>query len=151
MADSGYYFLYWQGDYTGIDEPLVIANVTADMTIAAVFSSSPPQYFTVTFHAGPHGSLIGTTPQNVRQADTTSAVRAVPDNGYLFSGWSGDVTATANPLTLQDVQADMALTANFSEIPSGTGSFPPGEPDTSEEGHSGGCFISSTIPPAEWN
>ena len=40
------------------------------------------------------------------------AVSAWPDSGQLFSGWSGDISTTTNPLTFT-MQSNMVLTANF--------------------------------------
>jgi hypothetical protein len=42
---------------------------------------------------------------------------AVPDPGWAFSEWSGDLTGSANPDTL-NVSGDMTVTATFTEISS---------------------------------
>jgi uncharacterized repeat protein (TIGR02543 family) len=44
---------------------------------------------------------------------TTAQVEAVPDPGYLFTGWAGDATGTGNPLTVV-MDADRTIIANFS-------------------------------------
>jgi uncharacterized repeat protein (TIGR02543 family) len=37
VADAGYYFVGWQGGYTGTDNPLTLTNVTSDMALTAGF------------------------------------------------------------------------------------------------------------------
>jgi len=112
VPDSGYKFADWTGDHTGTENPLTITNVTSDMTITANFEEDIPEY-TVTFTAGAHGSLTGTTTQTIAEGDDCTAVTAVADNGYHFKNWTGDHTGTDNPLTITNVTADMTITANF--------------------------------------
>jgi len=45
--------------------------------------------------------------------DTSVAVEAVPDFGYVFDGWSGDLSGAANPTTLL-IDCDKNITASFS-------------------------------------
>jgi uncharacterized repeat protein (TIGR02543 family) len=68
---------------------------------------------TVTFLAGANGSLTGDTTQVVDHGSSCTAVTAVPATGYHFVNWTGDLTSTANPLTVTNVTADMTITANF--------------------------------------
>lgn len=39
-------------------------------------------------------------------------ISAIPKNNYRFTGWSGDLTGTVNPITI-DVNSEMSITANF--------------------------------------
>ncbi len=80
-------------------------NITANFAAIATH--------TVTFVAGSGGSLTGSTTQTVGHGDDCTAVTAVPDAGYQFTGWTGDYTGTDNPLTITNVTADMNITANF--------------------------------------
>jgi uncharacterized repeat protein (TIGR02543 family) len=110
VPDLGYHFTGWTGDYVGNDNPLTITNVTADMTITASFAIDT---HTVTFQAGAHGSLTGTTPQTVNYGSNCTPVTPVPDLGYHFTGWTGDYVGSDNPLTVTNVTADMTVTASF--------------------------------------
>ncbi len=76
---------------------------------------SPPitPIFIVTFTAGSGGTISGVLLQNVTSGEDASPVRAIPNAGMAFAGWSGDYTGTSNPLTLTNVQAEMVLSANF--------------------------------------
>ena len=46
-------------------------------------------------------------------SDTSVSVEAVPDFGYVFDGWSGDLSGTTNPATIV-MDCDKSVTANFS-------------------------------------
>ncbi len=116
VPDNGYQFVDWTGDYSGTDNPLTIHNVTTDMNITANFSAVPPGSHTVTFLAGTGGSINGTASQTVADGADCTAVTAVPDSGYAFVNWTGDVPPgheSDNPLTVTNVVADMTVTANF--------------------------------------
>ncbi|HPS31451.1 MAG TPA: right-handed parallel beta-helix repeat-containing protein [bacterium] len=78
--------------------------------------------FTVTFAAGENGSIEGELIQTVYSGYDTSAVTAVADTGYEFSGWTGDYSGTENPLVVENVTENMTITAVFalSETPDET-------------------------------
>ena len=65
----------------------------------------------LTFSAGEHGAISGTSPQNVNMGANGTAVTAVPDTGYHFVNWSDG--RAANPRTEMSVAADITVTANF--------------------------------------
>ena len=90
-----------------------ISNVTAGHTIAGTFAIDT---YTVSFTSGGNGTLSGTTSQTIDYGASASAVTAVPASGYHFVNWTGTggfVTSTANPLTVANVTAAQAITANF--------------------------------------
>ena len=83
-------------------------TVTADITIVANFT---PKSYTVTTSVLPVGK--GTvTGGGVYFYDSTAILTATPARGYVFTGWSGDVTATINPLGVP-VYSNRNITANF--------------------------------------
>lgn len=49
------------------------------------------QYYTVEYTAGTGGSISGEATQRVEKGGDTQSVRAVPDSGYQFVGWSDGV------------------------------------------------------------
>ncbi len=67
--------------------------------------------YTLTYTAGMHGSISGTTPQTVTYGGDGTPVTAVPDTGYSFVNWSD--ASTDNPRTDMNVTADVTVTANF--------------------------------------
>ncbi|HEY4743625.1 MAG TPA: chitobiase/beta-hexosaminidase C-terminal domain-containing protein, partial [Desulfuromonadaceae bacterium] len=118
---TGYQFVNWTGTggfVTSTANPLTVSNVTAAQTITANFTAIVPAQYTVTFAAGANGSLTGTASQTVNSGASTTAVTAVPATGYQFVNWTGTggfVTSTANPLTVSNVTANQAITANFAQ------------------------------------
>ena len=85
--------------------------------------------YNLTYLAGAHGSISGTTPQTVPEGGDGTAVTADADAGYHFTDW--DDGNTDNPRQDTNVNADMTVTANFAINPtynltvvngSGTGS-----------------------------
>jgi len=83
-------------------------NVVANHTISATFAINT---YTLTYTAGVHGSISGTSPQTVNYGADGTAVTAVPDTGYNFVNWSDG--STDNPRTDTNVTADISVTANF--------------------------------------
>lgn len=67
--------------------------------------------FTLTYNAGPNGSVSGTTPQMVNSGGNGSAVTAVANANYHFVNWSDG--STANPRTDSNVTNNITVTANF--------------------------------------
>ncbi len=71
-------------------------------------------HYTLTYTAGPNGSVSGTTPQTVNYGTDGSPVAAVPNPGYRFVNWSD--ASTANPRTDVNVTGNVTVTANFALI-----------------------------------
>lgn len=85
-----------------------LSNVTADTTITAYFLLNT---YTLTYAAGEHGAVTGTSPQTVTHGSDGEAVTAAPEEGYLFVTWSDG--STQNPRTDVAVTGDIAVTAQF--------------------------------------
>jgi uncharacterized repeat protein (TIGR02543 family) len=88
-------------------------------------------YFSLTIETSTGGTTVPSPDVYSHPEGTEVQVEAVPNSGYQFTGWSGDVSGTANPITLT-VDSDKSITANFSFRP------PP-----EEDGKDGGCFIAT--------
>ena len=67
---------------------------------------------TLTYTAGPNGSIAGVSPQTVADGTNGSMVTAVPDSGYRFVAWS-DNRSTVAERTDTVVIADITTTALF--------------------------------------
>ena len=68
--------------------------------------------YTLTYTAGPGGSISGASPQTVNHGADGTEVTAVPAPGYHFVGWSDDPAVTA-ARTETNVTADKSVTASF--------------------------------------
>jgi uncharacterized repeat protein (TIGR02543 family)/uncharacterized repeat protein (TIGR01451 family) len=105
----GYTFIGWYED-ASLSDAWVFATdtVTGPTTL---YAGWVPNQYTLTYTAGAHGSISGTTPQTVNHGGNGGGVTAVPASGYRFVSWSDGVTnATRTDL---DVRSDLTVTANF--------------------------------------
>jgi len=112
-AGIGYSFTGWSGDITGSDNPKTI-TINANITAAATFKQIP---YTLTV------TVVGTgcsVTKNPSQATYTygSSVQLIPvaATGWQFSGWSGDLSGSANPATIT-MNGNKSVTATFILIP----------------------------------
>ncbi len=81
---------------------------TSNASVSFTYHLSPR--FTVTYSAGSHVTITGTTVQSVIQGGNSETVTAVPDLGYHFDGWS-DGLKTAYRQEI-NVQNDITVTAS---------------------------------------
>ena len=92
VAATGYHFVNWSDASTA--NPRTDSNVQANVTVTASFALNT---YTLTYTAGSHGSISGTSPQTVPAGGSGAAVTAVAATGYHFVNWSD--ASTANPRT----------------------------------------------------
>lgn len=103
---EGYHFTAW-GDAV-LTAARTDANVTSALTVSAAFAINT---YTLTYTAGDHGSVVGTTPQTVNHGSSGTEVTATPDAHYHFTSW-GDAVLTA-ARTDANVVATMSVAASF--------------------------------------
>ena len=106
---NGWHFVDWSGDVTVADSPVTVTRDTATIVTA---NFAVDQY-TLTYNAGPGGTISGDASQTVDYLASGTPVTAVADTaaGYHFVSWSdGVLTATR---TDADVTADQDVTATF--------------------------------------
>jgi hypothetical protein len=91
-------------------------NGTVDWAmVALVIKPLPPQY-TLTVATVGSGSVTLNPPGGTYNAGTEVALTATPNSGFVFSGWSGALSGSANPDTIQ-MNSNKNVTATFT--PSG--------------------------------
>jgi hypothetical protein len=106
VPNACYHFVNWSDGSTV--NPRTDTNVIANITVTANFAINTS---TLTYNAGAHGTINGTTPQTVTCGANGTAVTAVPDACYHFVNWSDG--STANPRTDTNMTADKTVTATF--------------------------------------
>jgi len=110
--DLGYQFDGWSGDLTGTTNPASL-TMNGNKTVTAMFSAIQR---TLTIDAT-NGS-VSTDPNPTNGTYDNGMVvtlTATPDAGYQFDGWSGGVTSTTNPVTL-NMDGDKNVMAQFSTL-----------------------------------
>ena len=128
---SNGFTLYHQ---TGIDEgenilPLITEHISPTVThiipgYSGGFFSIPVEIrndsdiytFTLQYSAGSGGTIQGDTIQTVNEFKNGTEVQAIPNQGYVFAGWSDGVTE--NPRIDQSVTQDIQVEAIFT-LPTG--------------------------------
>ena len=109
----GYHFVNWTGDVSTVADVNAASTTIAmngNYVIAANFAINS---YTLTYNAGPGGSITGTTPQTVNYDADGSEVTAEPNTGYHFTSWSDGVLTASRTDT--HVKADKTVTANFAD------------------------------------
>ncbi len=109
---------------TSVHTTLTIGGVSDTFTSTTVAAPEPVTH-TLTYTAGPNGSITGPTPQVVNDGADGAAVTAVANAGFHFVDWSDG--STANPRTDTNVTGDVSVTANFAadEAPPPEDTTPP--------------------------
>ncbi|MGJ8641241.1 MAG: carbohydrate-binding protein [Opitutaceae bacterium] len=101
--------LYYPGN---IDEVRLYDEALDASEVAALYASYPTiSTYTLTYTAGPNGSITGISPQTIDHNFDGTSVTAVPAENYSFEDWSDG--STDNPRTDIDVTSDITVTANF--------------------------------------
>lgn len=125
LHDAGYSFANWSGDLSGSTNPTTIV-MDADKSVTAVFTADAGHVLNI---AAAHG-LVTTTPDKIAYSDgETVTLQALPDAGYSFTGWSGDLSGSNNPTTIvmdghKSVTALFAIDGPDSTSPGVTGRSP---------------------------
>lgn len=88
-------------------------TITGEHTITAYFK---PQQFTVNVTVSPAGMGTVTRTPNKAAYDFNEQVtlQATPEPGWVFAGWSGDLTGATNPATVTVTQ-NLNITATFAQ------------------------------------
>jgi uncharacterized repeat protein (TIGR02543 family) len=114
---SGYTFAGWSGDATGTVNPLSV-TMNSDKNIVANFTLIPVTTYTLNVTAN-NGVVVKNPNQANYNQGSTVQLTATANNGYTFSGWSGDAAGSINPLTVT-MNSNKNITAIFTLIPAST-------------------------------
>jgi len=117
MAAAGWSFSGWSGDLSGTTNPSsIIINDNKTVTATFTKNSSPPpqQYVSLTVSINGTGCSVTKNPNRATYTyGTYVQLTAVAASGWTFSGWSGDLTGTTNPILIT-MKSNKTITANFS-------------------------------------
>jgi len=103
---DGYEFTGWSGDASGSTNPLTV-TVNGNKNITANFATLK---LNLSVTASNGGSVNITDGEYDKEAQVSLV--ASPTEGYAFTGWTGGVTSSDNPLSLVMDEAK-TITANF--------------------------------------
>lgn len=87
------------------------SNGLQSATVSYDITNNPDQMYTLTSSAT-NGTISASPTGPVYSSGTSVSVTATPSAGYAFSGWTGDVSGTTNPITVV-MSSNKNVTANF--------------------------------------
>ena len=118
---SGAYHVSVEAGWSGTVMPL-LANYTFD-PVSRFYSDLAENRLTDNYSAtyrayvltiiSEHGAILKVPDQTAYEPGSSVTVTASPDTGYTFTGWTGDVVSSDNPLILT-MDGNKYLTANYS-------------------------------------
>ncbi|WP_240676236.1 InlB B-repeat-containing protein [Botryobacter ruber] len=106
----GYVFSGWSGDASGTTNPLSV-TMNNNKSITATFVVDTNEY-SLSLSTSGSGTVSKSPNQTTYTSGSTVSLTATPAAGYVFSGWSGDATGTANPLSVT-MTSNKSITATF--------------------------------------
>jgi len=107
VAAEGYEFAGWSGAVSGSANPVEIV-MDSSKSVTAAFTVKT---YTLTTSAT-NGSVVRSPESATYAHGSTVSVQAVAAEGYHFTGWSGAVTGSSNPVSLV-MDASKSVTAAF--------------------------------------
>jgi len=114
VPESGYHFVNWSGPVANPNAASTTITMTGNITVTAHFA---PDGYTLTIICGSHGSVLGPGIGTfVFQPGTIVNLEVKEDNGYEFSGWSGNtgtIEDSSATTTKIHMNGNYIITANF--------------------------------------
>ncbi len=108
-ADDGWHFVSWSGDLTGSNNPdSVLMN--DNKTVTANFGINTCN---LTINISGNGSVDKEPNQSSYNYGTWVQLTAIPNTGWHFTSWSGDLVSTNNPDSIY-MNGNKTISANFS-------------------------------------
>jgi uncharacterized repeat protein (TIGR02543 family) len=112
IPPPGYYFTNWSGDLGNTDNPVTIV-MECNMNITANFS---PILHILTIHINGNGSSSPEGGKHSYTEGTVVILSAIPDDGWQFDSWTGDITKFDKSTILLTMDSQKTIAANFSKV-----------------------------------
>jgi len=106
IPDDHYNFDGWSGDINSKNNPITL-TMNADKSIKANFMQ-----YDLTINANEGGTTDPSPGTYTYGKGTEVTVTAIPDDHFIFNRWSGDLSGSANPVTII-MDSDKSIKANF--------------------------------------
>ncbi len=145
---TGWHFVGWTGDTTAAANPLSL-TMTANRMLTATFAINS---YSLTVNVTGNGSVTKSPNQAAYDHGTQVQLTAVPDPGWRLQGWSGDTTATSNPLVLpmtsnRTIQLTFVLDVHTLTLTGGPNGTVAKSPDQPTYTHGSSVQITATPDP----
>jgi len=117
--DTGWKFVNWSGS-TGtiadVNDPTTTITMNKDYTITANFAEVEADECTLTMAVNGNGTTIPEVGSHIYTLGEVVNITAIPDEGWQFDSWTGDVADPSSASTNITMDSDKTVTANFSEV-----------------------------------
>jgi hypothetical protein len=120
--EEGWYFMNWEGDVADEDSERTVVTVDENKTVTAHFAKV---VFDLTIDISGQGSTVPEGGKHRYSQDAVVSLKAVPDAGWLFAGWTGDIADTISEDTTIIMDEDKQVTALFREVTGQVAAVPP--------------------------
>jgi hypothetical protein len=111
IPDEQHSFVGWSGDIESTENPEILV-MDGDKRITAIFAP-PVRYGLAVWKIG-SGSVEFDPPGGSYPESTVVKIKAIPDEGWIFSHWGGDLSSTSNPDSVL-MDSDKGLTVTFTQ------------------------------------
>jgi endo-1,4-beta-xylanase len=109
---TGYVFTGWGGDKSGAVNPTTISMISSRIVTANFAVKGVVPQYTLNVTISGDGSVTANPAGSPIDSGTVVTLTANPTINSLFTGWSGAVTGTTNPIQIT-MNSNKALTATF--------------------------------------
>jgi uncharacterized repeat protein (TIGR02543 family) len=116
VPQAGNYFALWGNAASGTNNPLTFTVTNPNPTVTAVFAALPANQHALTVLPDGFGTVTNNPRGNRFGNGTNVTLRALPEPGQDFLGWTGDASGTNNPLVVTMTRSKV-ITANFTKRP----------------------------------
>ncbi|MDE6604820.1 MAG: InlB B-repeat-containing protein [Clostridia bacterium] len=103
---EGYIFIKWSDDI--LTPARNETNVQNNLTLYPIFAK---QNYTVSYNADNGGYISGDTLQEIEYGNNSSIITAIPNDGFLFAGWSDGLLLASRQENI--IKSDINVTATF--------------------------------------
>ncbi len=116
IANDGYIFAGWSGDVSDMTNPVTIV-MNSDKSVTATFEALR---YTLMVEVTPmEGGTVAVSPEPGADSKygygQEVTLTAIANDGYIFAGWSGDLSDMTNPVTII-MDSDKSVTATFNTL-----------------------------------
>ena len=113
---GGWQFVEWIGEVSDPTKASTTVTMDSDKTIIASLSNIT---HILTIRISGSGSTTPSAGSHAYSKGTLVNIEAIPDSGWQFDSWNGDVAAADFTTTIVTMVSDRTLTANFSKAKAG--------------------------------
>ena len=109
---TGWSFDHWEGDLTGADNPITI-TISSAKSVKAVFTKNHYAYNLRIVGPGVVDEYLMET-KGGWEHGTRILLKAIPSEGAVFKGWSGDISGEETELEIE-LEGDLDINAVFEQ------------------------------------